>query len=466
MVTAMLDSRYKGRRKGVAVRAGSVRQARLEASLSLAQVAAGHVSRTAIHLIEYGRVKPSLETLRVIARQTRKPISYFLLDPDAHPELTERHKELRELETLTLARDFAAVVKLGLALLDKRWADEDLALTRFYLGQAYCRLVQPEEALLHLSPARAQFERQEDELLAVDALDWEASALGLLEDPKATALANLALERCRKIDPTPQQLEARILGHLANMFVVAESWGLAISHYQAAVDAASAVKDLLQLAKMHHGLGLAYLQLRQPSTARRHFDLALALYSMESDASAVYRVENDLGNLLLHEGHVASAERHFLTALAGAEELGMNRRGRGFILANLGEVCLKQGRLDEARSYFNQSLEVGEAFGERIVLTVAGVLLGQLEEGLGNTQAADNHFLEALRILEELEMPNRLRDCHLAYAQVLEARGELRPAIHHMRLAAELGRPEAVGIPIDRPDDQTTVLREHGRSVS
>jgi len=62
MVTAMLDSRYKGRRRGVAIREGSVRQARLEASLSLAQVAAGEVSRTAIHLIEYGRVKPSIES--------------------------------------------------------------------------------------------------------------------------------------------------------------------------------------------------------------------------------------------------------------------------------------------------------------------------------------------------------------------------------------------------------------------
>ena len=467
MLTAMLDSRrYKGRRKGVPIRDGSVRQARLEASLSLAQVAAGEVSRTAIHLIEKGRVKPSLQTLRVIARQTRKPIGYFLLDSDSHPEQAERHKELRELETLTLVRDFAAVVKLGRPLLEKRLSDEDVALIRFYVGQAYCRLVQPVEALLYLPLARAQFEQQEDELSAVDSLDWEASAWGVLEDPKAIAMANLALERCRKIEPRPQQLEARILGHLANLFVVAQSWALAIGHYQAAVEAASAVKDLLQLAKMHHGLGSAYQQLRQPATARQHFDKALSLYSIESDLSAVYRLENDLGNLLLQEGQVDSAERHFLTALAGAEELSINRRGRGFILANLGEVCLKKSRLDEARRYLNQALEVGEAFGERIVLTVAEVLLGQLEELLGNAQAADHHFLEAIRILDELVMPNRLRDCHLAYAQVLEDRGDLRTAIRHLRLAAEIGRAEAVGIPMDRPDEQASVLREHGQSLS
>jgi tetratricopeptide (TPR) repeat protein len=466
MVTAMLDSRYKGRRRGVAVREGSVRQARLEASLSLAQVAAGEVSRTAIHLIEYGRVKPSIETLRVIARQTRKPIEYFLLYPDAHADQIERHKELRELETLTLVRDFGGVIKLGLTLLDKRWSEEDRARTRFYLGQAYCRLVEPHEALLYLPPARAQFELREDEHLAVDALDWEASAWGLLEDPKAITMANEALERCRKIDPRPQQLEARILGHLANAFVVARSWAAAISHYHAAVDAASAVKDLLQLAKMHHGLGTTYQQLRQPATARQHFDKALALYSIESDLSAVYRVENDLGNLLLQEGQIDSAERHFLTALAGAEELNMNRRGRGFILANLGEVSWKKGRLEEARRYLNEALEAGEVFGERIVLTEARVLLGRLDEEVGNRGSADDHFLEAIRILDGLEMPNRLRDCHMAYAQVLEDRGDLRGAIQHLRLAAEIAKAAALGIPSVRQDDQTSVLREQGQSVS
>ena len=466
MVTAMLDSRYKGRRRGVAVREGSVRQARLEASLSLAQVAAGEVSRTAIHLIEYGRVKPSIETLRVIARQTRKPIEYFLLYPDAYADQIERHKELRDLETLTAVRDFAAVVKLGLTLLERRWSEEDKGLTRFYIGQAYCRLVEPQEALRYLPIARAQFELQEDEQLAVEALDWEASAWGLLEDPKGITMANQALERCRKIEPRPQQLEARILGHLASAFVVSRSWAAAISHYHAAVEAASAVKDLLQLAKMHHGLGMTYQHLRQPATARQHFDKALALYSIESDLSAVYRVENDLGTLLLQEGQIDSAERHFLTALAGAEELNMNRRGRGFILANLGEVSWKKGRIDEARRYLNEALEAGEAFGERIVLTEARVLLGRLDEAVGDRGSADDHFLEAIRILDGLEMPNRLRDCHMAYAQVLEDRGDLRAAIQHLRLAAEIAKAAALGIPSVRTSDPATAALEQGQSVS
>src|ERR1700682_2001671 len=408
MLTAMLDSKskYRGRRKGIPIREGSVRQARLEARLSLAQVAADQVSRTAVHHIENVRTKPPLETLRLIARQTRKPIEYFLVGTDAHSELTRVYDELHQMERLTSARDYEAVILLGLSLLEKGWGNEGAAFVHVYLGQAYCRLVQPAEALKHLPPARAYFEEYGDEWAAIDALDWEASAWDLLEDARAIGLANQALERCRKLEPRPQQMEARILGHLAGMYVGARSWAQAISHYEAAAEAASAVKDLLQLAKMHHGLGVTYTQLEHPTWAREHFEKALALYSIESDLSGVYRVENDIGNLLTQEGQLDSAEHHFLTALAGAEELHMDRRGRGFVLSNLGEVSLRKGRVSEAREYLERAAEVGRSVGERIVLAEVHGIFGQLEERVGNLQAADHHFRKAIQMLGGLWAPN------------------------------------------------------------
>lgn len=350
---------------------------------------------------------------------------------------------LPELEALTVARDFGAVLKLGAPLLMMPWSADDLALIRLYLGQAHCRLVEPREALVLLPPAREHFERQRNERLAVEALDWEASAWGLLEDPRSFDMENEALARCRRLDPPRQQLEARILGHLANMFVVTRSWTLAISHYEAAVEAASAVKDLLQLAKMHHGLGVAYQRSTHTAKARGHLDKALALYSIESDLSAVDRVENDLGNLLLREGRLAAAERHFLKALAGAEELQINRRGRGYILANLGEVCIRTGRMEEARNYLDQALEAGMAFDERIVVADAAMLLGRLEEGLGNPGAADDRFRLAISALQAIDMPNRLRDCHLEYAQILEDRGEIHAALRQLKLAVATERTVA-----------------------
>jgi len=68
-----------GRRVGIVIRPGSVRQARIEARLTLAQLGGVEVSRVAMHLIETGSTRPSLPTLEVIATRTQKPLGYFLV---------------------------------------------------------------------------------------------------------------------------------------------------------------------------------------------------------------------------------------------------------------------------------------------------------------------------------------------------------------------------------------------------
>ena len=76
------DAQPKRRRlPGVNLRPGSVKQARVEASLSLAQLGKGRVTAPAIYLIETGRTRPSLPTLEHIARRTGKPVEYFLAAP-------------------------------------------------------------------------------------------------------------------------------------------------------------------------------------------------------------------------------------------------------------------------------------------------------------------------------------------------------------------------------------------------
>ena len=51
------SSGRRGRRKGVEIKAGTAKQARLEAGLSLGQVAGTEISRTAIYFVETGKAK-------------------------------------------------------------------------------------------------------------------------------------------------------------------------------------------------------------------------------------------------------------------------------------------------------------------------------------------------------------------------------------------------------------------------
>src|SRR5690348_18317347 len=94
------ETRPTGRRRlpGVNLRAGSVKQARLEAGMSLAQLGKGHVTAPAIYLIETGRTRPSLPTLEHIARRTGKSVEFFLAEPQGAADDTDTR--LIELEAL------------------------------------------------------------------------------------------------------------------------------------------------------------------------------------------------------------------------------------------------------------------------------------------------------------------------------------------------------------------------------
>ncbi len=73
---------YAGRLRqpGVDVVPDRVREARTAAGLSLQDVAAGFVTRAAIHLVESGRSRPSMALLHHIAARTGKPVEWFLAE--------------------------------------------------------------------------------------------------------------------------------------------------------------------------------------------------------------------------------------------------------------------------------------------------------------------------------------------------------------------------------------------------
>src|SRR6266849_2017198 len=70
-----------GRGSGITVDPARVHEARVEAGLSLGQLAGDDVSRTFIHFVEQGKSRPSKAVLSLIARRTGKPVSYFIQQP-------------------------------------------------------------------------------------------------------------------------------------------------------------------------------------------------------------------------------------------------------------------------------------------------------------------------------------------------------------------------------------------------
>ena len=434
----------RGRLKGIEIKSGAVRQARLEAGLSLAGVAGDDITRAAIHLIETGKSRPSMPTLELISRRTGKPLSYFLnLEGGAAGVTSVQDARLLAVETLVESSRLAEAIAAAEELLPGNFDNWNLARIHYWIGQAQARLRQSDPAIDHLRKARDLFEQLNDEWLAVECLDWEAASLYLEHDPSALSTAERALDRCRQLEPRNTATEARILSHIAAIHNQRYDWDSAIKCFQAALELSDQVRDLGRMARMYEGLGHSYSGIGRQDQALGFAHRALAIYSTLQDRVSVAGIENNLGLALLRMGEVQSAEVQLRAAMHHFNELSISA-GLSHVMLSLAELELTRGDDDEADRLCREAMTLATEHGERLSIGLGHQFLGQIGARRGEVDESDRNFALAIITFTEEDASERLIDCYSAYAQALEGRGDTRGALEQTKLALAVHRPSLV----------------------
>lgn len=439
-------SGYRGRRAGVDVRPGAVRQARLDAGLSLGQVAGGFLSRTAIYYVETGKARPSMDTLSLIAERTGRPIDFFLSRPSTmEPRSTA---DTSKPELLLAKGEYLAAIESARALIATATDPELDARLRYLMANGHLQLAQPAEAQRLVSTAREYFERTGDVLMTAECLGREAAAAYLMQDPGARALAERGLELCRSLQPIPRTTEARLLTVLGGVHVTNQDWQSAIQAYEQAVAAGEVVQDLRRLSVMFSGLSLAYSEVGQLGQAAHYARRALTIHETLDDKVSLARSENNLGCMLIMRGDLAEAQTHINRAIALFEEVGVEM-GKAQFLLSLCEIFLARSDLHDAEDCAIRALDIAERCEEPANVADCHRWLGRVSAARGEDARADAEFALALAGLEALGATERLSRCHLAYAEILEKRGDLASANDHLKQAIAELRPSMVAEPLD-----------------
>jgi len=431
-VTAPRTSGRRGRRHGIEIKPGSVKQARKDAGLSLGQVANGAVSRTAIYFVETGKAKPSMETLRLIAERTGQPLDYFLVRPSTMEPRSSQ--TTLEVELLLATNDPQAALASGRALLAQGQDPDTAARTKYLMAYALLRLAQPSEARSLASAAREHFEKTGDRLMTAESLGHEASAAYLLQDPSALALAERALDLCRSLQPVPRTTEARLLFVLGSVHATNQDWQAAIDCYERAIAAGEVVQDLRRLSLMYSGLSLAYSEIGQLGQAAYYAQRALTIHETLNDRLSLARSENNLGNVLIKRGDLAAADEHLSRALALWDEADLEV-GRADVLLSMCDLAIARSLLDDAERLAVEARDFAERLSEQATLADSHIWLGRIAAERGEHARVDEEFQKAWGILDALGSSERLSRCHVEYAELLEKRGDLAAANQQLRLA-------------------------------
>jgi tetratricopeptide (TPR) repeat protein/DNA-binding XRE family transcriptional regulator len=422
----------------VEVKPGTVKQARLEAGLSLGQVAGRDISRTAIYFVETGKAKPSIETLKLIAQRTGRPLDYFMVSPisDDRPSSVA----VTEIERLLAVGDNLGAAALGETVLGQTLDRDSAARIKFHMSMAYLRLAQPITARRFASAARAYFDQTGDVLMTAECLGNEASAAYVAQDPGAVHLAEAALALVRSLSPVPGPTESRLLMVLANAHFVNQEWQAAIDSYQEAIAAADVVQDLQRLSLIYSGLSSAYQEIGQYDQAGRFAQRALNIHQTLSDRLSLARSENNLGLLLLHAGDVKAAEPHIERAISLFEEAGVEANKANAVLS-LSELALAKHNLSEADHRAREALDLALRLSEIATVAEAHFWLAKVAEARGDEQALDAEFTAAFDALGREPGKGQAARFHALYAEILEARGDLVGANRQLKLALSFPPP-------------------------
>jgi tetratricopeptide (TPR) repeat protein/DNA-binding XRE family transcriptional regulator len=422
----------RGRRLGVEIKPGTVKQARREAGLSLGQVAGDLVSRTAIYFVETGKSKPSMETLKMIAERTGRPLDFFLSRPSTME--ARSGTGTAEVERLLATNDLEGALVAGQAVLDRERDPEIIARTKHLMATAHLRLAQPVQGRRLAAAARAHFEQTGDLLMTAECLGSEASAAYLLQDPGALALAEGALATCRTLKPIPRITEARLLAILGGVHVSNRDWAAAIACFEQATAAGEVVHDLRRLSLLYSDLSLAHQETGQLNQAAQYAQRAMTIHETLNDRLSLARSENNLGLLYFKRGQLAQALGHVDRSLALFEEAGVEV-GRANVLLSLCELHLAAPNFETARRYADEALAVAARASEPANVAEAHVWLGRVAAAQHDDRKADAEFANAIKSLEQLGFRERLLRSHVGYAEILESRGDLAGANHHLRRA-------------------------------
>lgn len=402
-----------------------VRRVRKSRGLTQRALAGSDLSESFISMLEHDKVRPSLETLRILAGRLNVPLGE-LLDTEPPP-----------------SRQVAIKIELGSTLLSQhryteameafqaahRHAPADLALEASFrihigLGQALTGLRQFDLAEEHLVRCRAL----SDALGRPDLIARVASATGFLflrrrDFPAARDAFARGLAAVRSASPPDTELEGGLLANLGRVYSELGLPAQALDCFQAAMDRLEPLGDLNALAMLHFNLGVAHERQRAFDLARAHLEKAAVIFEAQENLHALGTVKRSLGILLVNRGSTAEGTQVLQESLAVAGRLA-DDLGRAQTLTELARASLLRGDLQAARSQAEEAIRLSVKLQDPAEAARAETVMAATCQREGHLDEATNRYAYALSEFERLQAAGEIARVCRDYAFLLLERGE------------------------------------------
>ena len=306
----VVDNRPLARKIG-----GRIRQARLRAGLTQAELAKGRYTAAYISALELGHAKPSMAALAFIAERMGAPVREFLGDDDLGPSRLEA-------DLLLASGEYQAALDRYQSLLDRATDRRRRAEALRGVAEALCRLERGGEAIRFAAEASELFQAMHRPADAADAGYWLAYGHYQQDNTtEARALLSGLLAAARAgVAPVPD-FQFRVLMAIAGVEMRDAEHHRAIDYMEEARGLGGSL-DLRRQANLLSGLAMSYREAGDFEAAVTTGVQSLALYraaQMERDEAML---ASDLALTYLQVGNLSRAEELLASAVTVMERLG------------------------------------------------------------------------------------------------------------------------------------------------
>jgi tetratricopeptide (TPR) repeat protein len=428
-----------------------LRDARIAAGLSQAQLGAPYFTRAHVSAIELGKIRPAMRSLEHMARKLDRPASYFLDDADAERARRERDLEIGSIAGLLTFQSAPEALRRAEKLLDAGTLSvRETGRLRLYAGSALNLIHRGGEAIKALTVAQRLAAELGDEPLA-RAADYQlAVAMRTAGNPRGgREMLEGLLRRIENARPPDQLLRLRVLITLGGCAQDLGEPRAATTYYQQALEWSSEIADLGRIAFIHQGLGNAYRAMGDHDAAAGYYQKALASAELGRDLVGVLIMRNALAVIAADAGRIEAAYEHVARAIEIARVSGPAAY-LAHCYATRAEVALKAKDAMLARSSAEAAIAAVVERGADADRAVAGatLVLAELDLRDGETARAERRMREVAATYKALDAKAELGDVFMRLSRAAKKRGDLRGAERYSSLAYAASKPLSANIEI------------------
>src|ERR1043165_2439537 len=215
----------------------------------------------------------------------------------------------------------------------------------------------------------------------------------------------------------------QITSGLAETFVGGGLPEIGIDKYSEAIESYRQAQDRRAVIVTLWAMGKAYYILGNYPEALANLQQALADAEAIKETTIIAMCNDFLGRTLEAMNDRAAALRHFTLAF-DLYQRAKNLMEAARVRALLGQIYQQQGKVEEARKYYQNALATFRALSDRVNQSATLYALGILELEQNNLKVAEDYLLQSIEATEQMRSVSTSRDLTAAFSATVQERYE------------------------------------------